>query len=426
MNEHILFKADDFGISLGVNQAIEKAYHQGFLRATSLMVNQKYAADAIQRAQNMPDLKIGLHVNLTNEFCAAPADKIPLLAEQNGRFKNGFVKLLWLAIFKHQQLKQQVRTEVEAQINKAQKMGIMPAYIDSHRHIHMIPGIFDVFIELKEKYHINDIRIINENALMTVLGNKNKGYLFDGGLIKYYLLRFFSFLNGYNSKTYFYTMLYTCKLSADKFTDVRIPRGYSQVEIMIHPGMPEVDKAHPEDIFDESILSPWRTAELETLLNNKILDNFHFDARYPWLIELYKKVEGFWFKVGQKLRFLLVGGFNTVFAYAVFAFLFALLGLPYLWALTIQYFITVNVSILTMRYYVFRSQGNFLKEYGKAWTVYIGMWLFNSAGLTVLIEWCGINELKAQALYITIATIMTYLLHKYFSFHKKLNKFKEF
>ena len=58
MNEKIIFNADDFGISKGVNVAIKKAYDEGILNSASLMVNQKYAADAVEMSKNMPDLML--------------------------------------------------------------------------------------------------------------------------------------------------------------------------------------------------------------------------------------------------------------------------------------------------------------------------------------------------------------------------------
>lgn len=425
MSGRIIFNADDFGISKGVNQAIVEAHKNGILNSASLMVNQKYAAEAVAEAQKMPNLSLGLHANLTNEFPAAPAEKIPLLVDENGRFKNGFVKLAWLALVKGKALREQVRIELEAQIKKALDMGVKLSHIDSHRHVHMIPAIFDVFLELKEKYQIKRIRVINECGLLSAKHNKGLSYLFDGGVIKYYLLRFFALLNGYASDTYFYTMLYTCKLSANRFADVPVPEGYQAVEIMIHPGRPDIDRNFPEDIFDRNILSDWRQAELETLLHQEILSNFTFGAPFPFPINVYDKLEKWWFALPQKLRFLLVGGFNTVFAYCIFAFLAVLIGLPYLLALVIQYFITVNVSIFTMRYYVFQSHGNIIAEYAKAWLVYVGMFAFNSVALTFLIEICGMGELGGQALYLTVSTILTYILHKYFSFGKKLKKNKD-
>ena len=421
MANKVIFNADDFGISKGVNAAIKKAYNEGILNAASLMVAQKYAKEAAQLSKSMKDLDLGLHVNLTNEYPVLPANKIPLLTGKDGKFKNGFVKLLILSIFKSKELRREVKAEIEAQILKAEKMGLKLSHIDSHRHVHMIPLLFKVMLELKEKYHISRIRVINECALLSAKTNKSKSYLFDGGLIKYFLLRFFAVLNGYKSSTYFYTMLYTCKLSSEHFQKVLIPYGYECVEVMIHPSITEIDQSHKEDIFDQNVLSPWRDAELKTLLDKSILKNFEFEAKYPFLYELYFKIERLWFKsVPEKLRFLLVGGFNTVFAYGVFALLLEVIKLPYMLSLIVQYFITVNVSNATMRYYVFQSKGDMIKEFIKAWGVYAGLFCFNSVGLSFLVEICGIDPLWAQGIYLVFSTIVTYLLHKYFSFYKKI------
>ena len=102
--------------------------------------------------------------------------------------------------------------------------------------------------------------------------------------------------------------------------------------------------------------------------------------------------------------------------------MFAVVKLPYLWALVVQNIVTINISIFTMRYYVFQSKGDFWKEYYKSWGVYLWMFLFNSVALTFLVEVCHIYELWAQAIYLIVATIMTYLLHKYFSFYKKIKE----
>ncbi len=93
----VIFNADDFGISPGVNQAIFKAHTQGILNSASLMVNQEFADEAVALAQKMPNLSVGLHINLTNEKPAANPIDIPLLVGADGKFKNGFVKLLILS-----------------------------------------------------------------------------------------------------------------------------------------------------------------------------------------------------------------------------------------------------------------------------------------------------------------------------------------
>lgn len=270
-----IFNADDFGISKGVNAAIVKAHREGILNSASLMINQKYAAEAVKSAKEMPNLEIGLHVNLTNEYPAAPVQQIPLLVDGQGKLKNGFVNLLLLSFLKPRQLRQQAEIEMRAQIVKYLATGLSLQHIDSHRHVHLIPQIFKAMRELQKEFAVPRIRVMNENIFNTLKYNKNKSWLFDGALIKYVLLRFLCWWNGYKNDVYFYTLMYTCKIAKEQFNNVKIPSGYKAVEIMIHPGMPEIDRQYPEDVWDENILSPYRTVELETLLDKNVAEGIN-------------------------------------------------------------------------------------------------------------------------------------------------------
>jgi len=272
-----IFNADDFGISRGVNAAIIQAHKEGILNSTSLMINQKYAGEAIKAAEEMPDLEVGLHINLTNEEPASSPKDIPLLVDEKGKLKNGFVNLLLLSLTHPKDLAKQAEIEIRAQIGKYLQSGLKLAHLDSHRHVHLIPVIFKVVRKLQQEFGVDRIRVMNENVFNTVKQNKSKSYLFDGGIIKYTLLRFLCLLNGYKSDVYFYTILFTCKISAEQFKNVKIPHGYKAVEIMIHPGRPDIDRRRLGDVWDDNILSGWRKVELQTLLNKDVLDGISSD-----------------------------------------------------------------------------------------------------------------------------------------------------
>ena len=154
------------------------------------------------------------------------------------------------------------------------------------------------------------------------------------------------------------------------------------------------------------------------------------------IIKLYMWAENLWFKFPEKLRFLLVGGFNTVLAWSILSGLDWLFlhinenlgwNFPKIWvanaALIVQYAITINVSFMTMRYYVFRSHGNFWQEWAKAWSVYIFIYFINAPSMSFLMWAFGLAAWQAQGIYLVISTILTFLLHKYYSFRQvKENK----
>ncbi len=273
-----IFNADDFGISQGVNQAIIKAHKEGVLNSTSIMITLKYAPQAIEMAKDMPYLNIGLHGNLTNETAVLSSQEIPLLVDVNSKFKHGFVNLMVLSLLHPKELKRQVKAEIKAQIEKARQAGLQLSHLDSHRHVHMIPIIFKAFMELCQEYNIPRLRVVNENPLSTIKVTQSKEWIKDGGLIKNLVLISCAVCNrllwGYKSDTYFYSIINTCKLSRDKFNNIQVPDCYQAVEIGIHPGLPEIDKANIADVFDDNILRDWRQKELETLLDKSVEQEF--------------------------------------------------------------------------------------------------------------------------------------------------------
>lgn len=137
------------------------------------------------------------------------------------------------------------------------------------------------------------------------------------------------------------------------------------------------------------------------------------------MIKIYRYIETVWFQINKKIRFLLVGGFNTLLSYLLFILFIEFFKIPYQISLIIQYLITVNISIVTMRYYVFQSLGKAGFEYFKAWGVYLLMLGFNYVFLLCLIDLMGMNVILSQGIYIIISTIITYLLHQNITFKSK-------
>ncbi len=153
------------------------------------------------------------------------------------------------------------------------------------------------------------------------------------------------------------------------------------------------------------------------------------------IVATYRKLESNWFKLNQKIRFLLVGGFNTALSFLIYyGFLYVTSGKEQL-SLFLMNLININISIATMRYYVFQSHGNFYKEYAKAFSSYIVLYFVNIALLAFFVrvirirqtlsadsflqEVPNLNKAIAQLCCICIITVITFFVHKHFSFRKE-------
>ena len=82
----VLLTADDFGLSEGVNEAVERAYRDGVLGAASLMVAGPAAADAVRRARALPGLRVGLHLVVIEGAAVLPRMRITDLVGERGWF----------------------------------------------------------------------------------------------------------------------------------------------------------------------------------------------------------------------------------------------------------------------------------------------------------------------------------------------------
>ena len=55
--------------------------------------------------------------------------------------------------------------EFEAQIKKFLETGLKPTHIDSHKHVHLVPKIFGILLELGQKYGITRMRLSRESFI---------------------------------------------------------------------------------------------------------------------------------------------------------------------------------------------------------------------------------------------------------------------
>lgn len=91
----------------------------------------------------------------------------------------------------------------------------------------------------------------------------------------------------------------------------------------------------------------------------------------------------------QFIRYLLVGGFNTVFGYGVFALLNWLLtghgAYSYLYASFLSSVITISIAFLGYKWFVFRTRGNYLVEWIRCFGVYGTSVLISLVGMAILV-----------------------------------------
>lgn len=122
----------------------------------------------------------------------------------------------------------------------------------------------------------------------------------------------------------------------------------------------------------------------------------------------------------QPLRFLVIGGWNTGSGFLVFALLYYLLSphVHYMAILAATVVLNVTNAFICYKFIVFRTRGNYLREYFRFYAVYAVPIGLGFVLLPFTIEVLKLNAYLAQALVTFLLAGVSYLGHKHISFRK--------
>jgi putative flippase GtrA len=140
---------------------------------------------------------------------------------------------------------------------------------------------------------------------------------------------------------------------------------------------------------------------------------------------------------GEKMRYLVVGAWNTLLGYVVFLIALKYLGPPLqamsgpgiagwigrYYYLVVQWAVWVLMvvnSTATMKYFAFRSKGHLLHQIGRAYLVYLPAQGISSVILWFTVKLLGLSPAIGQLVTIVFATVFSYIGHKYFTFRVPL------
>ena len=161
----LIVTADDFGLSLAVNEAVEEAHRKGVLTSASLVVTGEAAADAVRRAKKMPKLGVGLHLALLDAPSALKASEIPDLIEPGQDYLGSRAAVTGARIALVRSVREQARAEMHAQFALYRKTGLKLDHVDGHWHFHLHPTVVGILIkDLATPFGITAMRVPSEPA----------------------------------------------------------------------------------------------------------------------------------------------------------------------------------------------------------------------------------------------------------------------
>lgn len=157
----LIVHADDFGLSEAINEGIVHAFRHGILTSTSIVASGDAFDHAIGLYRDVPELDLGVHLTLVEERPLLPYRSVKSLLADNGCFM-GHATTFMRHYLRGKIDFEQARSELDAQIYKVLDHGVQISHVDSHQHLHALPALHRIVVDLAKKYRIPAIRRIYE------------------------------------------------------------------------------------------------------------------------------------------------------------------------------------------------------------------------------------------------------------------------
>jgi len=157
----LIVTVDDFGLSVPVNEAIERGHREGIVSAASLMVAEPAAADAVARARANPGLGVGLHVVVVAGRSVLPPARIPDLVDAGGCF-SGDLTRIGVRYFFSAAVQRQLEAEIRAQFEAFAATGLAFDHVNAQCHYHLHPTVMRLILRVARDFGSPPMRIPDE------------------------------------------------------------------------------------------------------------------------------------------------------------------------------------------------------------------------------------------------------------------------
>lgn len=161
---NLIINADDFGLDRRVSMGIAHCVEKGLINSFSVLPFADPFHDDLLKSliADYPEVRIGSHLSLIDTPSQSPGShEYPGLREHPGHYRD-FLKLYLMGRYPPSR----IYKEWKAQILFLGKYLGGPdrlAHLDSHQHIHVLPGIWPVAVALQKEFGIPRLRVPYES-----------------------------------------------------------------------------------------------------------------------------------------------------------------------------------------------------------------------------------------------------------------------
>ena len=153
--------ADDVGLHPALTDGALRAHDDGIVTAVAVAANGSALDAAIPALLARPELDVGAHLVLVGERPLSPPSEIPSLVGRDGLLLPGFVAFALRALAGGID-PADLRRELGRQVERLLERGLTLRHLNSHQHLHALPIVAGVVIELALRHGISWIRVPSE------------------------------------------------------------------------------------------------------------------------------------------------------------------------------------------------------------------------------------------------------------------------
>ncbi|MES1243950.1 MAG: ChbG/HpnK family deacetylase [Acidobacteriota bacterium] len=161
--KRLIVTADDVGLHPGMTRGALAAHDGGIVTAVSVSPNGRDFEPAVELLRDRPRLDVGAHLTLVGERPLSDPARIPSLVGPDGLLHAKYPAFAARYALGHIRTAD-LETELRAQVERLLATGLRVVHLNSHQHLHLLPRVLDVVLELAEEHGIPVVRIPNEPA----------------------------------------------------------------------------------------------------------------------------------------------------------------------------------------------------------------------------------------------------------------------
>jgi predicted glycoside hydrolase/deacetylase ChbG (UPF0249 family) len=154
----LVVNADDLGLHADINRGIERAHTDGVVGSASISAVGEAFDDALELCRRNRSLDVGVHLTLVEERPLSDPRDLGRLVGSDGNFASGYGDLV-PRVLSGAVSQAEVRRELTAQVERVVQAGLRPSHINGHQHVHLLPRVWPVVLELAHRFAIPWVRI---------------------------------------------------------------------------------------------------------------------------------------------------------------------------------------------------------------------------------------------------------------------------